>query len=220
MYAQIIISAYAIISLVFFAGCSYQRQITLPPVGLPEGIFSSPQSNNYGTARVGVFAFGAPFYAEGKGKVAAQFLCQELKQKSVFAEVIPLPDIMNMTMGNLINFAGMKGYDLIITGKLLYYFEGSSLEPSSVTEEIQVVEVSGGAPQILWYAKAMETAQPALTTDYIIVRGDGAPAPSTAVLMKRNAEKFCNMLLDSRPLTVQPTYPSEGTTPRHLNRTD
>ena len=215
MYTKIKISVYIILTAVLLAGCSYQRQVTLPPVGLPEGIYSVPHSNHYGSAKVGVFAFGEPSHAEGAGKVAARLLCQELQQKRVFEEVMQLPDITNMTMGNLINFARMKRYDLIITGKLLYYFEGSSLEPSSVTQEIQVVEVSGGEPRLLWYARAAETARPILAADYIIAKEEGSPAPSTAVLMRRNAEKFCNMLLDLRPLAVQPTYPSEGTTPLH-----
>ena len=203
MYAQIKISVYTIIAVVLLVGCSYQRKITLPPVGLPEGIFSIPQSNNYGTARVAVFSFSAPSNAQGKGRVAALFLCQELEQKGVFAEIILLPDIGDMTMRNLINVARTKNYDLIIAGELLYYFEGSFLEPSSVTEEIRVVKVRGGRPLTLWHAKATETAPPALSTDYIVAQGKGAPAPSTAVLMKRNAEKFCNMILDLPPRVVQ-----------------
>ena len=203
MYAQIKISVYTIIAVALLVGCSYQRKVTLPPVGLPEGIFSIPQSNNYGAARVAVFSFSDPSYAQGKGKVAAHFLCQELEHKGVFAEVIPLPDIRDMTMRNLINVARIKRYDLIIIGELLYHFEGSLLEPSSVTEEIRVVKIRGGKPLTLWHAEATETAPPALSTDYMVAQGKGAPAPSTAVLMKRNAEKFCNMIFDLPPRVVQ-----------------
>ena len=207
MYAQIKISVYTIIAIVLLVGCSYQRKVTLPPVGLPEGIFSIPQSNNYGAAKVAVFSFSEPSYALGRGKIAALFLCQELEQKGVFAEVIPLPDIEDMTMRNLIDVARIKRYDLIIIGELLYHFEGSLLEPSSVTEEIRVVKVRGGKPLTLWHAKATETAPPALSTDYFVAQGKGAPAPSTAVLMKRNAEKFCNMIFDLPPQVVQQPYP-------------
>lgn len=207
MYAQRKISVYTIIAVVLLVGCSYQRKVTLPPVGLPEGIFSIPQSNNYGAAKVAVFSFSEPSYALGRGKIAALFLCQELEQKGVFAEVIPLPDIEDMTMRNLIDVARIKRYDLIITGELLYHFEGSLLEPSSVTEEIRVVKVRGGKPLTLWHAKATETAPPALSTDYFVAQGKGAPAPSTAVLMKRNAEKFCNMIFDLPPQVVQQPYP-------------
>jgi len=199
MHAQIKISGYIILTAVLLAGCSYQQKVTLPAVGLPEGIFSVPRSNQYGSARVGVFAFSAPSYAEGKGRVAAQFLCQELEQKSVFAEVILLPDIRDMTMRNLINAARVERYDLIIVGELLYCFEGSFLEPSSVTEEIRVVKVRGGKPLTLWHAKAAETAKPAPSNDYIIVKGKGATAPSIEVLMKRNAEKICNMIFNLPP---------------------
>ena len=207
MYTRIKISAFTIMVIAFLAGCSYQRKVILPPVGLPEGIFSIPQSNHYGSARVGLFAFSDPSYAEGKGKVAALFLCRELEQKGVFAEVIPLPDISDMTMRNLIHVARIKRYDLIIVGELLYYYEGSRLEPSSVTEEIRVVKIRGGKPLTLWHAKATETASPALSTDYMVAQGKGAPAPSTEVLMRRNAEKFCNMILDLPPRVVQQPYP-------------
>jgi len=205
MYAQIRILAYTIIAVAFLVGCSYQRNVTLPSVGLPEGVFSIPQSNNYGAARVAVFSFRDPSYAQGKGKVAAHILCQELGQKVVFAEVILEPDLRDMTMRNLIDVARIKKYDLIITGELLYCFEGSFLEPSSVTEEIRIVKVSGGEPLTLWLAKATETAPPALSTDYIVAQGKGAPAPSTVVLMKRNAEKFCNMILNLPPGVQQPS---------------
>ena len=205
MYARIKISAYTyiIITAALLAGCAYQRNVTLPPVDLPEGIFSIPQSNHYGAARVAVFSFSAPSNARGKGKVAALFLCQELEQKGVFAEIVLLPDIRDMTMRNLINDARIKRYDLIIVGELLYYFEGSLLEPSRVKEEIRVIKVKRGKPQTLWYANATETAPPALSTDYIVAQGKGAPAPSTAVLMRRNSEKFCNMILDLPPRAVQ-----------------
>ena len=203
MHAQIKMWLYTIIAVTLLAGCAYQRNVTLPPVGLPEGIISIPRSNHYGAARVAVFSFSAPSNARGKGKVAALFLCQELERKGVFREVIPLPDINDMTMRNLINHARIKRYDLIIVGELLYYFEGSLLEPSSVKEEIRVIKVRGGKPQTLWYANATETAPPALSTDYIVAQGKGAPAPSTAVLMRRNAEKFCNRILDLPPRAVQ-----------------
>ena len=203
MITHIRIWMYMIVAISLLAGCTYQRDVTLPPVGLPEEVFSTPQPNNYGGARVAVFSFVAPTNAPGKGRTAALFLCQELERKGVFAEIIPLPDIRDMTMRNLINAARIKRYDLIIVGEILYYFEGSLLEASSVTEELRVVKVRGGRPVTLWYAKATETAPPALSTDYIVAKGKGAAAPSTAVLMRRNAEKFCNMILDLPPRAAQ-----------------
>ena len=200
MYTKIGFLVHAVVIGVLLAGCAYQRKVTLPPVGLPEEVFSIPVSNDYGEARVGVFPFGDPSYARGKGRLATRFMCQELERMGVFAEVVPEPEISDMTIGNLIDVARSKGYDLIITGELLHHFEGSLLEPSSVTEEVRIFKVGGGEePVTLWYARATETASPARSTDYIVAQGKGAPAPSTEVLMRRNAEKFCNMILSLPP---------------------
>lgn len=180
-------------------GCAYQRSVVLPPVGLPKAIFSTPGTNTYGMARVGVFAFAEPSYAPKMGRVASLLLCEELEKTGTFRDVTPQPDIPDMTMRNLINIARINRYDLIIIGKLLYYFEGSDLAPSSVSEEIRVIKIRGGKPRVLWHATAAETASPALSTDYIFVQGRGAPAPSTTVLMRRNAEKFSKMILTLPP---------------------
>ena len=194
---QILLIIAATITMLFSAGCSYQRSVSLPSVGLPEGIFSVPSKNIYAGAKVAVFSFSEPIYAPGQGKIAARYLCRELEMRRPFASVELQPDILNMTMGNLISVARAKGYDLLIVGNLLYYFPGSDLEPSEVTEEIRIVKIRGGRPSTLWHAKATETAMPALTKDYILARGKGAPAPTTNLLMKRNAEKFCNMILEA-----------------------
>ncbi len=201
MFAKIIFRSFVVLAALclILPGCSYQRTVSLPPAGLPEGIFSAPETNRYHDARVAVFSFSEPSYAPGQGKSAAHFLCQQMAQHSVFTSVILQPDILDMTMENLIETARSKRYDLLITGAVLYYFDGSNLEPSEVTEEIRIVKIRGGKPSTLWHAKATETVMPALFKDYILARGQGAPAPSTAVLMKRNAEKFCNMVLDYQP---------------------
>ena len=194
---QILSTLITTVPLLFFMGCSYQRSVSLPPVEFPESIFSMPQGNtSYANANVAVYSFSEPTYAPGQGKIAARVLCHEMEQMRVFASVTLQPDILDMTLGNLIHVARSKGYDLVIVGNLLYFFSGSDLEPSEITEEIRVIKIRGGRPSTLWHAKATETAMPAPTKDYILARGKGAPAPTTALLMKRNAQKFCNMIMD------------------------
>jgi hypothetical protein len=201
VYSRIFHSVFALTTLfLLLEGCTYQRTVSLPTPGLPESIFSAPEKNRYHHANVALFSFGEPAYAPGKGNSAARYLCQEMTRRNVFASVILQSDILNMTLENLIDAARSKGYDLLITGKLLYYFDGSHLEPSEVTEEIRVIRVRGGRPKTLWHARATETVMPELRKDYILARGKGAPAPPTAVLMKRNAEKFCNMLMVDHPI--------------------
>ena len=183
-----------VIGLFLLVSCTYQRSVSWPPLELPENVFKVPKENTYDGARVAVFSFGEPVNAPGQGKSAARFLCQELEKLQVFSVVIHQPDILDMTMGNLINVTRNKGYDLLIVGDLIYSFSGSDLEPTEVSEEIRIVNISGGRPSTLWYARARETVMPALPKDYILARGRGASAPSTELLMQRNAIKFCNMI--------------------------
>ena len=204
MGGQIRFTIYTIISILLLTGCVYQRKVVLPPAGLPEEIFSIPQSNNISDARVGVFLFSEPTYAPGKVRTAAQLLCQELEQKGVFSSVLILPDFLDIALPEMIDVARMKRCDLIITGELFYYFDGSDLAPSRVGEEIRVIKVRRGKQLTLWHAKATKIAAPAFSTDYIIVHGKGAPASSTTVLMKSTAEEFCNMLITCPPMVVQP----------------
>lgn len=190
---------FVIIAISLLLGCAYQRRVALPSVGLPNEIFSTPGTNSYGTARVGVFAFSGPDYAPDMGPIASQILCNELQKTRAFREVISQPAILNMTMRNVINVARIKRYDLIITGRLLHYFEGTALEASSVSEEIRVIRVRGGKPRVLWHAKASETVSPVPSRDFIFFLSEGKPAPSPATLMRINAEKFCKMILTLPP---------------------
>ena len=85
-----------------------------------------------------------------------------------------------------------KGFDLLVTGRVLYLFEGTSQLPSRVDEEIKVIEAATG--RILFYAEAREDDPPYIQSDLIIVLIQGRNAPSTMALMERNAQKFSRLL--------------------------
>ena len=194
------VGIYTIVAFALFAGCAYQRKLDLPSVGLPEEVFSTPKHSESCPVRVGVFRFIAPPYVQTKARAATRYFCREIEKNVPFFNVISHPDVRDMTLRNLVNIARINRYDLIITGKLLYYFDGSYLEPSKVTQEIRVIRIRGGKPRTLWHALATETIAPVLSNDLAVVQGRGVPAPSATVLMRRNAEKFCNMILNLPPL--------------------
>ncbi len=200
-----VLSVLPLMILLSVASCAYQRSVSLPSVGLPENIFVEPRRNIYKGAKVAVYSFREPVYAPGQGKAAARFLCQELEQLNFFSAVVMQRDLLDMTMENLIMSARNKGYEILIVGDLLYSFPGSDLEPSEVKEEIRIIRIRGGTPSTLWYARATETVSPALTKDYILARGSGAPAPTTELLMQRNARKFRNMVVESHDDSGPPT---------------
>ena len=177
-------------------GCTYQRRVVLPPTGLPEEIYLTPQENKYFKS-VAVFKFREPLYPPGMGRAAAELLYSELLRNKAFVSITLESDVSDIRLEGLMKIARQKDYDLIIMGDLLYYIEGSLHQPSRVDERIRVIDTRTN--KTLWYAKAMDVAPPAPHTDYVIIGGQGAPAPTARVLLKRNAEKFYKMLINLPP---------------------
>ncbi len=185
----------AVVVAFCLVGCVYDIVLVPPDSGLPEEIYATPQLlNRYRISNVGIFRFTEPPYAPGMGRTAAQDLYEELLRNEVVNVTLEL-DVSDMPMENLIDIARAKDYDVIITGDLLYYFEGSLHLPSRVDERMRVIHVATNVT--LWYAKAVEIEPPTRSTDYFIMESPGEPAPAARALMKKNAEKFCKMLLNS-----------------------
>ncbi|HID29060.1 MAG TPA: hypothetical protein EYP19_03545 [Desulfobacterales bacterium] len=191
------ITVYTAVIASLLVGCAYQRSVTLSPTGLPEEIFATPQENNYSTSNVALFKFTEPSFAPGMGKEAAQCLYRELLKNRVFLNVTRELGVADIRIENVIKIARSKKYDLLITGDLLYYLDGSLHQPARADEQIRVIDVSTN--RTLWYAKAVDIGTAAPYADYIFVEGRGAHAPTARTLLKRNAEKFCRMLLHSPP---------------------
>jgi hypothetical protein len=182
---------YVVIMAFCLAGCAFWHS------GLPEHVFTTPLQNDYVTSHVAVFKFRAPPYARGMGRAAAESLYEALLRNNVFQRVTLELDVTDTRPESLISVARNKHYDLIITGDLLYYFEGSLHEPSRVDERIRVVHVDTN--KTLWYAKAVDLGPAAAHTDYILFERPGTHAPTALGLLNKNAEKFCKMLLNAPP---------------------
>ena len=84
-----------------------------------------------------------------------------------------------------------------LSGDLLYYFEGSLQLPSRIDQRIRVIDAKDQTT--LWYAKAVDIGPNAPYSDYYIVEGKGASAPTTRTLFARNANKFSKMLISQPP---------------------
>ncbi len=183
----------ALIVLVLTVACTYQRKVELPPVDLPEQILAKSHLDAFRDSSVGVFRFTEPSYAGGTGKTAADAVYFELRKRSVFSRLTNEVQHSNLGSADVMDLARANGYDLVVTGEILYYFDGTSEQPSRVVERMQVAHVT--TQEVLWQATAMEEIAPAEEKDYFVVMGKGAPAPPATLLLQRNAEKFCNLLL-------------------------
>ena len=193
-------------------GCSVSPPKAETTVGLPENIYITPPEQDFSGARVGIFPFeSTDIHLEAlyiqppdPGYSAALALYRKLLENRVFQKISIEPIAETHDMASLHQTARKRGLDLIITGRVLYLFEGTSQLPSLLDEEIRVIEVATG--QILLYAEAREVDPPFIESDLILVRIQGRNAPPMMALMEKNALKFCQLLGTLRELMV--TSPS------------
>lgn len=187
---------FALCAVLFLPGCLFQRYSVAAWdslfVDLPERIYQFPEANPLGESRVAVFRFAEPDYAPGTGKVAAEAVFDGLI-KDGDSSISKETEEDYAGIANCLNVARLKGYDLIITGEVLYYFDGSMSLSSCVNERINVIDVP--ARRIIWSASTVSKSDPCFSKYYYLSSTTGSPARPAIELIERNAEKFCNMLL-------------------------
>ena len=206
---QTVLGWLAVAAVLF--GCAYPQQQSVTAPGLPEEITMTPLEGASERPRVCVLAFTSPGFAPDMGRFAAVLLNRELLKKGISSEI--RPNAPADPWGSPANHGGLSdACDRIITGDLLYYFEGGELLPSRVDQQIRVVDVRQPFARILWEARATEVSDPVYPRDWIILQGSGAAALPAAELLRRNAEKFANMISMAAPGPdpLPETLPNKG----------
>ena len=191
-FFALVLTVWAAVAL---SACSHGQSRDVAGASLPEEIYASPNYNIYKNAKVGVFPFASPEYARGAGNSAASIFCRQLEKNQVFSAVHLELDAPPEAVADI---ARAKRYDLVITGAVLYWFEGSTLEPSRVEQEVTVAKPSSKGAKILWRARLMETGWPVQPKDFLLTQSHAVPAPPAMALVQKNAGKFCKMLLAGR----------------------
>ena len=177
------------------AGCTYQRSIVLAPVGLPEEVYVNPPPGIGDHFRhVGVFRFSEPGHAPRMGLLAARILSAELLKSRIYSRVTLDGAASDGGSDRLADIARQRGYDAIITGELLDFFEGSAGTSARVEILVSLFAMIDGQPRILWYARAVENVAPLPSKHFVSVDSPGVAPPPTGRLLRRNAQKVCNML--------------------------
>lgn len=201
------ICCFTILAVVLLSGCTIQRSSTVRSTGdLPETVYVTPESRFYGTPyRIAVFRFMEPNHYPGTGTAAARWVVRELQDSQAFAEVIPEFDEVDFRLEHLADIAFLNRYQFFVTGEVLRLHDGGISGDSQVDQTVQVYRMRGRKPTLIWSAMATESAPSARPMDLVVLHVEGAPAPSVAALMKRNAEKVRNMIVTR--LTRRETQP-------------
>jgi len=183
--------------LTVVSGCAGNNAQFLLEPPLPEHISQRPFRNYYPQDEIGVFVLGSPEYAPDVGGAAATAISEQLRGQKVFRLITPLYEYGIIPLERQMSIARDRRLDLILTGNVLSYLDGSLSHAARVDMEVRVFNVSTGA--LVWKAVATEAGSPTAETDYFIFQTSGKPAPAATALMMTNTEKIVRLLQSESP---------------------
>ena len=96
-------------------------------------------------------------------------MVRELAKSKSFKEVTFESNVREDSQ-ELVQLVRSKRYDLIVTGDVLYYFDGGNFESSRVDEEIRILHIRGNRIETIWHATAIEESPAGKTRDFFIFK--------------------------------------------------
>ncbi|MFH0727241.1 MAG: hypothetical protein V2B19_12995, partial [Pseudomonadota bacterium] len=189
----------AVLAVLFGCAGSHGGYLLAPP--LPEQIYQQPFRNYYSQGEIGVFIFASPLYAPDVGKAAATTIFQQLLEQKVFRRITPLYQYGIISLEQQLAIARDRGMDMMLSGNVLYYMDGSLSRTSRVDIEVKVLNVATGA--LVWNAVAGEAVPPTAESDYYLFQTSGKPAPAATALMMKNTGKIVRLFQSESPAYQQ-----------------
>ena len=164
---------------------------------MPESVFFCFDPATFKLSRVEVLLFTAPDYAPFTGYIASHSLYLRLKGSGAFLDVLPeYEKIPPSSQEKLIEFARKNNYDMLITGAVTYYFDGSAVQESRVDEMVKIISAHTGTTTCQAYAS--ERGAPKKEEEYWrFFYKKNEPAPPNTYLMDMNAIKFLTLFSGS-----------------------
>lgn len=182
----------SLVILAIFHGCAAHDSGYLFTTPLPEQVYKQPMRNYYTQGEIGIFIFGSPLYAPLVGSTAAHTIQQLLLEKGVFRQITPFFQYGFIPLERQLLIAREQGMDLMMTGNVLYYMDGSLTQASRVDMEITILDVPTATP--IWKMATSETGRPKAELDLFMFQNQGKPAPAAATLIMKNAEKITHLI--------------------------
>jgi hypothetical protein len=160
-----------------------------------EQVEIQPLPIDTGTSRVCVYRFTEPAGHDNVGYTAANSFYRGLEALGIFQEVVPEFDVSGISHAHQLNRAREKGCNLIFTGNVRQYLDGTQYQESRVVIETNAYRVN--TSENIWHATVTEADQPTLPKDYYLYKTKGKePVPAMTLIEKIN-EQFMEMLKDA-----------------------
>ena len=165
------------------------------PVPEEEQVQSQPLPIDTSTSRVCVYRFTEPAGHDNVGYTAANSFYRGLEALGIFQEVVPEFDVPGISHARQLNRAREKGCNLIFTGNVRLYLDGTQYQESRVVIEANAYRVD--TSENIWHATVTEADQPTLPKDYYLYKTKGKePVPAMTLIDMIN-KKFMEMLKDA-----------------------
>jgi hypothetical protein len=166
---------------------------------LPRAVYISPDMNIYSEARVVIQSFQSPSYAPNTGDYAARSLSRHLLGQEVFPNVRVELENDSYSISSWEGVLAANDCDILITGQVLFFLEGSTQQPSKVVIEIKVYEWANKSLRLLWHMQTAEIGRPRSAKDLYAFRIPPVPAPSGQDLIDRCMHQCAQALLRIPP---------------------
>lgn len=162
---------------------------------LPKAVYVSPDMNLYSEARVVIQTFQSPSYAPNTGDYTARSLSRFLLLQEVFHNVRLELENASFSTFTWEELLAADDCDILITGQVLFFLEGSVQQPSKVAIEMKVYELADKSLHLLWHMRTAEIGHPRSAKDFYLFRLPPVPAPSGKELIDRCMEQCAQALL-------------------------
>ena len=188
-----------ILFLLLAPGCTstYMPTFNNDPQPTPEQeqVQSQPLPIDTSTSRVCVYRFTEPAGHDNIGYTTANSFYRGLESLGIFPEVVPEFDVPGISLAHQLNRAREKGCNLIFTGGVRLYLDGTQYQESRVVIEANAYRVDSG--ENIWHATVTEADQPTLSKDYYLYKTTGTEPLPALTLIEKIIENFMDMLRDA-----------------------
>ena len=166
---------------------------------LPRAVYVSPDMNIYSEARVVIQTFQSPSYAPNTGDYTARSLSRHLLGQEVFPNVRVELENDSYSISSWEGILAADDCDMLITGQVLFFLEGSTQQPSKLVIEIKVYEWANKSLHLLWHMQTEEIGRPRSAKDLYAFRLPPVPAPSGQDLIDHCMHQCAQALLRLPP---------------------
>jgi hypothetical protein len=165
------------------------------PAPEQEQVQSQPLPIDTSTSRVCVYRFTDPPNHHNVGYTAASSFYRGLEALGLFQEIVPEFDVPGINHAHQLNRAREKDCNLIFTGNVRFYLDGTQYQESRVVIEANAYRVD--TSENIWHATETEADQPTLPKDYYLYKTKGKEPVPAMTLIEKITEKFMDMLKDA-----------------------